>query len=66
MALPDAPAPLASAIVRAVDPNGRVVETWSIDVAAWRANTPLVQWSVEGRLLASTKERVLVSPRPFP
>jgi hypothetical protein len=62
----DATAPLASAIVRAVDSDGREAVRWSFDVSAWRESTPFVQWSKEGRLLASTKDRVLASPSPLP
>jgi hypothetical protein len=65
MALPDSPVPRASAVVRAVNPAGVVVERWSVEISAWRASTPLVQWSVEGRLLASTVDRLLASELPL-
>jgi hypothetical protein len=63
--LPDASTPLASAVVRALDSDGREVERWSFDVRAWRGGTPLVQWSQQGRLLASTTDRVLASAHPL-
>ena len=64
-AQPNAPAPPASAFVRTVDHEAADVERWSIDVSASSASTLRLQWSKQGRLVASTKDRVLVSQRLF-
>jgi hypothetical protein len=65
LALPDAPQPKASAVTRSVDRDGTTVERWELPVDAWRGNTPFVQWSEQGRLIASTKGRVVVSAQTY-
>ena len=70
LVLPDAPAARASALARVVDSEGQdregqIAEEWPLEVGTWRGNTPFVQWSRQGRLIVSTKDRVLASERLY-
>jgi hypothetical protein len=63
LALPDAPPGSASAHVQIV--GGESSPSARLELRAWVAGTPRVEWTGRGRLIAFTPERVLVSRSRF-